>query len=146
MVDEVNLVRILIDTSYFVALSNTRDKYHKRAIELFGDLLSGSWGLRITTDYVLDETLTNVWIRTNNKSKVENCHTYFYGKTAVTVVEQLPERLLQEAWSIFLKYAEYPKRQLSFTDCSLIAFSKDKGMDYILSFDSEFDGILNRIY
>jgi predicted nucleic acid-binding protein len=50
--------------------------------------------------------------------------------------------VFQEAWRIF---KQIPERNLSFTDCTTMAFVKSMRIDSVLSFDSDFDGLINRI-
>ena len=46
------------------------------------------------------------------------------------------------AWKIFNDYAD---RRLSFTDATSIAFMRIHKIEYIMSFDKHFDGIVARI-
>jgi predicted nucleic acid-binding protein len=48
----------------------------------------------------------------------------------------------KEAWRLFPQYAD---RGLSFTDCTSIALLKTRGIESIVSFDADFDGIAPRI-
>lgn len=73
----------LIDTSFFVVLVNKDDKSHVRANNLLEDLLQGEWGTRITTDYVLDETITVTWVRTRNKAIVKDVYGFFVGQEPI---------------------------------------------------------------
>lgn len=136
---------VLIDTGYFVALTNEDDENHERANELFDDLVGGAYGTRLTTDFILDEAVTVTWVRTKRKKLVEDVYSLFIGKEAMVVLHSFPHDLIEQAWEIFEKYSD-KKRPLSYTDCTNIVFCQKKNIDYILSFDSEFDGILARIY
>ena len=136
---------ILIDTGFYVALSNSRDNYHERAHELLESLQMSKWGSRLTTDYILDETITTVWSRTKRLDFVENSHKLFFGPLSLAHLIFQQEGLVSQAWEIFQKYTS-TARPLSFTDCSLIALAFDRKVENILSFDSGFDGILNRIF
>ncbi len=139
-----NEVSTLIDTCFFVALANKDDDNHSRASELLGDLLKGNYGTRITTDYVLDEAITVAWVRTKRKSLVIQVYNYILGEDAFVLLQPFSKELIPKAWEVFNRYADH-KRPLSFTDCTLLAHSKDKDISYILSFDDEFDGLITRI-
>lgn len=136
---------ILIDTGFFVALVNKNDDNHNQADSLLEDLVKGKWGARITTDYILDEAITVTWARTKNKVLVNDVYDLFIGSEAICLLQSIPHELLSEVWKFFQQYSTL-KRPLSFTDCSLLAYAKKKGIDHLLSFDKEFDGLISRIH
>jgi len=49
--------------------------------------------------------------------------------------------IFNKAWKYFQRYKE-----LSFTDCTSLALIEEYEIDYIASFDSDFDGIVARIF
>ena len=136
---------ILLDTGFFVALNNLDDVHHKRAVAMLRDLVSGEYGQRVTLDYVLDEAVTATWVRTKDKHVVASVYQLLMGKNAVAFLMPFSITRLPQAWASFEKYSQ-KDRPLSFTDCCLICFAEERNIDLILSFDSEFDGILKRIY
>ena len=136
---------ILIDTGFFVALVNKDDNNHERADSLLEELLTGKWGARITTDYILDEAITVTWARTKKKALVTNVYDLFLGSEAICLLQPIPHELLSEIWEYFQQYSTI-KRPLSFTDCSLLAYAKKKGIDHLMSFDEEFNGLISRIH
>lgn len=136
---------ILMDTGFFVALANKDDNNHDRTNNLLEDLVTGKWGARITTDYILDEAITVTWARTKNKTLVKDVYDLFLGSEAICILQPMPHEILSETWAIFQQYCT-PKRPLSFTDCSLLAYANKRGIDHLLSFDNEFDGIISRIH
>ena len=135
---------IFIDSGFFVSLLNEDDDNHKRANLLFDEIVSGKYGIRLTTDFILDESVTVTWVRTRRKKLVEEVYSLFMGKEALVLLHSFPHDLIIQAWEIFEKYSD-KKRPLSYTDCTNIAFCKERNIKNILSFDSEFDGILTRI-
>lgn len=135
---------ILLDTCFFVALINKDDQNHNRADQLLEDILKGMYGTRITSDYVLDEAITVTWVRTKNKGLVKDVGELIMGPQAIVALQTNPPNYLADSWSIFQKYASID-RKLSFTDCSLINFARQNNIQQILSFDSEFDGLIARI-
>lgn len=48
---------IFIDTWAWLALSNKKDKYHEAAKEEYNDIIKNKL-TKLTSDYVLDETIT----------------------------------------------------------------------------------------
>ena len=85
------------------------------------------------------------WIRTKKKELVKKVFSLFVGNEAMVLLHSFPHDLISPAWETFEKFSD-KKRPLSYTDCTNIAFCQKRNIEYILSFDSEFDGILNRIY
>ncbi len=142
---EKNNLPILLDTSFFVALGNKDDDNYSRANDLLQDLLEGKWGTRITTDYILDEAITVTWFRTKRKDLVKQVYEYFVGSEAICLLQPFTKEFISEAWKIFEKYSD-KTRPLSFTDCTLLAHSKQRDIPVLLSFDSEFDGLITRIH
>lgn len=135
---------IIIDTNFFVALINTRDNNHPRAIELLKEISNNIYGQRITIDYVLDEAITTTWVRTKKQNLVKNIYEMIYGNISIYDLKTVTENLITKAWDIHNQYFS-EKKPLSFTDCMIIAFATEHAIKYVLSFNDEFDGILNRI-
>ncbi len=52
------------------------------------------------------------------------------------------EETFDNSWDIFMSFSN---RGLSITDCSSIALVRKLGVEHIISFDKDFDGIVNRI-
>lgn len=50
--------------------------------------------------------------------------------------------IFSESWKIFVKYVA---KGLSFTDCTSITLIKSRGIENIMSFDRDFDGLVPRI-
>ena len=61
---------VFIDSNIVIALLNSRDKHHDRAKLLLTELKKPEYGMRVTTDYVLDEVLTTLWLHTHRKNIV----------------------------------------------------------------------------
>jgi predicted nucleic acid-binding protein len=54
---------IFVDTSAWYAIEVEDDANHNRASRFLGDLRNKRYGSLLTTDYVLDETVTLLWLR-----------------------------------------------------------------------------------
>ena len=137
---------ILVDTNVFVAFLNKRDKNHQSAKDLVTKLLSGNYGSRYTISEVFTEVATFLFKKTGRMDVVSKAWNLFYSEEAALVQPLIIKKEdIDEAWMIFQKYTTQ-KRPLSFVDCLLISVSQTYEIDSIASFDSEFDGILNREY
>lgn len=135
---------IIIDTSFFISFLNNLDENHERSIKIMKDIIKGIYGSRITIDYVLDEAVTLTWVRFRDKNKVSKIYNLINGEESVFDVKTISNDMLDQAWKIYLKYVDV-RKPLSFTDCMLIAIANKMQIKTIVSYDDEFDGILNRI-
>ncbi len=136
---------IFIDSSIFIALLNRRDKKHPQAKMLLQKIKNSSFGLRITTDYVLDEVLTVLWARTRRKEIVIKGHQLIRRTPKFVQFRFFSPEWLDLAWEKWQKFAKWPDKPLSFTDCTILAFMEKEKVPLLASFDSEFDGLVNVI-
>lgn len=135
---------VFLDTGFFVAFHNSRDVNHHRAMELMEKLLRGGHGSIFTSDYIFDEAVTVALIRTGRHDLAVDLGNLILGLDNPKFVTMLPveEGVYEDSWGIFMNYS---KRGLSFTDCSSIALMRKLGIEAMVSFDRDFDGILKRI-
>jgi len=132
---------VFVDTGIFVAVRNKKDRNHQRAKDLMRSALRAEFGIIHTSDYVVDEAVTTALARTRNHQIAVNTGRYILSSARI---ETLP--ISQEdfnlAWS---KFQTIRDRFLSFTDCTSLALMERRGIERILSFDSDFDGLAKRI-
>lgn len=123
---------ILLDSSLIVAYSNEIDENHSRALQIVRDLDVGRYGTPVITDYIFDEVVTVMLIKTKNLEKV-----FELGETLLnsTLFFRIDENLFSLAWSIF---KEQRKPIFSFTDCASIAVCRINGISNIATFDEDF--------
>ena len=135
---------IFVDTGIFIAYVNKRDVNHKRAVEILEDIMRGKYGKAYTSDYVFDEAVTFALLKTKDVRKALNVGRLILGGDDLPrFVEILfvDKAIFNKAWKFFQKY-----EKLSFTDCTTIALMEEYEIDYIASFDSDFDGIVTRVF
>jgi predicted nucleic acid-binding protein len=135
---------VFLDTGIFVAFHNTRDANHTRALELIRTLIEGGFGTAYTSDYVFDEAVTVALVRTGRPENALAVGRMILGEITApfTTILQVSEDDFKKAWTLFTQYAD---RGLSFTDCTSIALMRTRGIESIVSFDADFDGIVPRI-
>ena len=95
------------------------------------------------TDFVLDEVLTFLWVKLKDKSIVEKTYETLIGEKSSFNLVITDQDIISKAWEYWQKYAEYPKRPLSFTDASLLAIAEVYDIEHIASFDTEFNGLIS---
>ncbi len=118
---------MIADSSYFVALADSRDKWHKRALRL--DVPAKL----IITDLVVAESITIVGERGGGKA-ARTLYEYFVDDCEVVFVDA---ELLDEAMALHLQY----DGTLSVADCASVALMSREGIGEIVSFDSDFDKV-----
>lgn len=130
---------IIIDTGILAAFANEKDENHTKAIKVLDEIVEKKYGTPIITDYVLDEVVTLLYIRTKKVeisldigSKIieEKFGKYF----------KIPKEIVEKTW---LTYKSLISKGLSFTDCSLLEFAKLLDCDTIATFDGGFKGLLS---
>ena len=135
---------VFVDTGVFVAFHNTRDTNHKRALGLLRSIVDGELGTAYTSDYVFDEAVTTTLVRTRRPENALAVGRMILGELTAPflAILRLDDEAFKEAWRLFPQYAG---RGLSFTDCSSITLMRTGGIESIVSFDADFDGIVSRI-
>jgi predicted nucleic acid-binding protein len=132
---------VFVDTCIFVAVRNKRDKNHRRAAELMRGALKTEFGIVRTSDYVLDEAVTTALARTRNHQIAVNTGRYILDSPRI---EKLP--ISQEDFTLaWRKFQTVRDIFLSFTDCTSLALMERHGIERIMSFDSNFDGLAERL-
>lgn len=132
---------MFIDTGIFVAVRNKKDRNHDRAKALMKRALMAEFGVIYTSDYIVDEAVTTALARTRNHQVAVNTGRYILDSDRI---EKLPvsREDFQLAWS---KFRTIKDKFLSFTDCASLAIMEGRGIERIMSFDSNFDGLAQRL-
>ncbi len=135
---------VFLDTGIFVAFHNTRDTNHTRALELIKTLIEGGFGTAYTSDYVFDEAVNVALVRTGRPENALAVGRMILGEITApfTAILRVSDDNFNKAWTLFSQHAD---RGLSFTDCTSIALMRTRGIESIVSFDADFDGIVPRI-
>ncbi len=118
---------IFLDTGFYIALVNPKDKFYKRAPEILMDLQEGVYGQPFTSHFIMAECATLIAIRTrNNQIAIELLKEYFIGKSQIAICLRSNEELEKSAWDLFCKVNFTEKEQpMSFVDCTNILFSQE---------------------
>jgi len=133
---------VFIDTGIFVAARNKRDVNHKRAVNLLRAALKGDYGAIYTSDYVFDEAVTVALVRTGKPDIAIDIGNFILSSKRLRIIH-VNKTIFEEAWNVFIRYSE---KKLSFTDATSIAIMRMYNINYIMSFDRHFDGIVSRVY
>ena len=121
-----------VDTSGWCAVYDRSDNNHGKALA-FWQKMAPSTGTLYTSDYVLDEALTLLRVRTGHTVAVE------FGRLilASEVVKIIPVSASrwQKAWELFIKYGD---KDFSFTDCTSFIIMQELNLKEVLAFDHHF--------
>ena len=125
---------IFLDTSVLVALMVDKDSNHSRAASLAGNIMSGKYGTAVTSDYIFDETVTVVLVRSKSLELAVSV-----GELIRKSVNVLPvgETTFEHSWEIFRLQKH---TRFSFTDCTIVALAMENHIDNLATFDAEFKG------
>ncbi|ELY78758.1 type II toxin-antitoxin system VapC family toxin [Natrinema pallidum] len=136
---------LLVDTGVFVAVQNERDEHHEAATNALKAALTGEFGALYTNDYVYDEAVTLTRLRTGSHREARTVGDRIAGRGP------FPDRIkmlfvsddrFEQTVRVFDRYDDH---DLSFTDASLVALVENSDIDVVLSFDDDFDGLVDRI-
>jgi predicted nucleic acid-binding protein len=133
---------VFVDTGIFVAARNKKDRNHERAKELMRRALKAEFGVINTSDYVVDEAVTTALARTRNHQIAVNTGKYILSSPRIETLA-ISRDDFNLAWNKFQSFRDKP---LSFTDCTSLTLMQKHGIERIMSFDSEFDGLAERIH
>ena len=126
---------IFVDTSAFLAIINKKDNNHVAATQFLEEIKNGKIRIKkiITSDYIIDETLTRIRYSVGHKEAVEWGNDILASK----VIEKIgiDKELFGSAWELFQTYED---KKLSFTDCTSFALMKKKDIKKAFSFDEDF--------
>jgi len=137
----------ILDTNLFVSLANKKDQDHKRAVQVFERIRKGEFGQPYTSDYIFDEALTVTLIRTGRVDSAVKVGKLILGSReeaipALARLIRVDERIFSESWRVF---QSGKLKELSFTDHTILSLIKEYRLDYLISFDRGFDGLVARI-
>ncbi len=126
---------ILLDSSLLIAFKVKNDFHHERANALMKQVSSERYGKPLITDYIFDETVTGILVRSKNLGLAVQ-----YGKELLSSLEMLhvDEETFRQAWKTF---SEQENAKFSFTDSTNMAVMKNNDITKIGTFDADFQEI-----
>lgn len=121
--------QVFVDTGAWYALIDRKDPDHARVVPLF----QANRGLLITSNFVVDETLTLLRYRLG----WHIAHTFGeqMRTAALTRLVRISPADEDAAWEIFTRYRD---KSFSFTDCTSFAVVERLKIDVALAIDRDF--------
>lgn len=136
---------VFVDTGVFFAHHDTDAARHEAAVAAFDDLLDGAYGQPYTNDYVLDETVTLTRVRTGSVEAADTVAARILGERSFPRVFELLHVEPGDVQASLETFRQYRDHELSSTDATILTQCAARDIDAVLSFDTDFDGLLDRI-
>ena len=125
-----------VDTSFFVARFNRRDRNHRLASSFLGSQREPDADVfrLVLSDYVFDETVTTLRFQSRRHDVAVTAGKAILESKAFDRVS-VEEPVFEAAWSLFL---ERPDKRWSFTDCTSFVLMENLDLRKALAFDRNF--------
>jgi predicted nucleic acid-binding protein len=123
---------LFVDTSGWYAAFNRADGAHSAIRQALAQARKARRAI-VTSDYVIDETLTLVRMRAGHRLAVEVGEAVWRRGGAEII--DVDAAIRDAAWQIFRRYREHT---LSFTDCVSAALMRQRGLEEVLTLDAHF--------
>lgn len=124
----------VLDTTVLYAAADASDARHDDALPILRGVDDGSLPEGAVVDYVLGETLNGVVRNLSHGSAVD-----YLGRIEANDRVEV-SRLTADAFAtgkdIFRRY-----QRLSLVDGMIVGYMRDRGFEYLYSFDAGFDGV-----
>lgn len=127
-------VKVLVDTSAWIAVLVPSDAHHAHAKGVFADLLAGN-ALVVTSNYIIDETVTWLRMHASHTAAVSFHDTITQSQEHNRLhLAWVTEAVEKKAWDLFTRH---PGLKLSLTDCTSAVLAAELKLP-IWSYDSDF--------
>jgi predicted nucleic acid-binding protein len=127
---------LFVDTWGWLVLANDRDPSFSGVTGLRRDYAENG-KLWVTTDYVLDETITRLFAGTPFAKAQQFCDAIFESaKLGLLAVEPISPERFQRAYKMRLRYRDKPR--VSFTDLTSFTVMRELGIRHVLTADAHF--------
>lgn len=129
--------RCFIDTWAWLVLASDRDPAFSAVSTLRADA-AGRPGAWVTTDYVLDETLTRLFAVAPFLKARRFAEAIFQAsESGLVEIERITPERFQAAWQLRVRYRDKPR--ISFTDLTSFVVMKEIGLISVISSDAHFE-------
>lgn len=124
----------VLDTNVLVATAHRRDQFHEPARAIVSEMDLGELPTGHVTNYVLAETLNLVGERISETVALELLDRL--EESAGFEVVHLPKTDFGTGQALYRQY-----ENLTFVDAVTVAYVRRAGIDYVYSFDDDFDTV-----
>jgi predicted nucleic acid-binding protein len=135
---------VLVDTGVLYAEHDTDATRHETASDALEAVYDGQFGHPYISDYVYDEAVTLTLERGQSYTAAKRLGKRLRGAASFPAVYEMlhvSPGLFADAVDVFERYDD---QRLSFTDATTVAFAETNDIDTVLSFNDDFDGLVDR--
>jgi hypothetical protein len=136
---------VIVDTGVLYADHDRDASRHDVASDALDTVYDGELGLPFVSDYVYDEAITLTLRRAGSFSAAKRLGERLRGVDPYPAVYEMlhvSAAVFADAVDVFERYDD---QRLSFTDATTVALCRRHDVDSVLSFDDDFDGIVDRV-
>lgn len=124
----------VVDTGVLIGMTDTDDQHHDSAMEIIRGMDHGTLPTGRVTNYIALETLNWIHNRKRHETAVETYERL--NQSAGFEVLHAAQKDFTSAVTLFQTY-----EGLSFGDATIVAYMQREGIEYLYSFDDDFDVI-----
>ena len=137
MAKPISPARCFVDTWAWLVLANDRDPAFA-AVSLLRSGVAGRSGAWVTSDYVLDETLTRLFAAAPFPKARRFAEAIFQAsELGLVEIERVTRERFQAAWQMRLRYRDKPR--ISFTNLTSFVVMKEMGLTSVITGDAHFE-------
>jgi predicted nucleic acid-binding protein len=125
---------VLLDTNVLFATASARDDYHDTAREIIGGIDHGSLPTAVITNYVLAETLN-----LTREKLGPDAATAMLDRLIEGAHFEIAHAALADFNTAQGVFRQYPA--ISFIDATIVAYAQREQIEYLYSFDDDFDEV-----
>jgi len=125
---------VAVDTNVLVGSALKRDQYNRKATEILRRLDTNDTPVTHVNNYVVAETMNLVGERAGKETAIEIYDSLV--ESAGFERMKITEGDFSRGEALFRKYD-----RLTFVDSITVAYMRREGIEYLYSFDDDFDGI-----
>lgn len=129
--------RLFVDTWGWLVLANDRDPAFS-GVAGIRENAAGRLGAWVTTDYVLDETMTRLFAAAPFAAARRFMEGVFEASLqGLLDIEYVTPERFSDAWRLRLRYRDKPR--ISFTDLTSFVVMRELGLKHVLTADAHFE-------
>jgi predicted nucleic acid-binding protein len=133
------LERLFVDTWGWLVLANDRDPAFDSVSRMRASA-AGQTGAWVTTDYVLDETLTRLFALAPFAQARRFTEGIFEAsRDGLVDIEHVTPERFSRAWRLRLRYRDKPR--ISFTDLTSFVVMRELDLRHVLTGDAHFEQV-----
>ena len=131
--------RLFVDTWAWLVLANDRDPAFDSVSRIRASV-AGQFGAWVTTDYVLDETMTRLFALAPFAQARRLMEGIFEAsRRGLLDIEHVTPERFSRAWRLRLRFHDKPR--ISFTDFTSFVVMRELGLQHVLTADAHFEQV-----